>query len=241
MLEAVPWENPTYGILGRAAGNVAYGGTVNPPRNRKGGAGNPPARPRPPRTRRAGRRAPRRRTSPQCAATPAWYRSDAPAARAAAPRRRAPRAPTPYTSAARSTPPMFSGRLGRCSATAANASLIGLSFRCIEPVRWDALAEPDSAFRLPLLPLFLRASESSGFPFPPRLAPRHHLGLHRTGATGWERFRDGTSRRHAGLPARGNGPPPHGWHRVRRDCARVRSSLSPGAVGAYGRIKLQRR
>ena len=23
-------------------GNVAYGGTVNPPRNRKGGAGNPP-------------------------------------------------------------------------------------------------------------------------------------------------------------------------------------------------------
>ena len=42
MLEAVPWENPTYGILGRAAGNVAYGGTVNPPRNRKGGAGNPP-------------------------------------------------------------------------------------------------------------------------------------------------------------------------------------------------------
>ena len=42
MLEAVPWENPTYGILGGAAGNVAYGGTVNPPRNRKGGAGNPP-------------------------------------------------------------------------------------------------------------------------------------------------------------------------------------------------------
>ena len=42
MLEAVPWGNPTYGILGRAAGNVAYGGTVNPPRNRKGGAGNPP-------------------------------------------------------------------------------------------------------------------------------------------------------------------------------------------------------
>ena len=30
------------GILGGAAGNVAYGGTVNPPRNRKGGAGNPP-------------------------------------------------------------------------------------------------------------------------------------------------------------------------------------------------------
>ncbi len=42
MLEAVPWENPTYGISGGAAGNVAYGGTVNPPRNRKGGAGNPP-------------------------------------------------------------------------------------------------------------------------------------------------------------------------------------------------------
>ena len=41
-LEAVPWENPTYGISGGAAGNVAYGGTVNPPRNRKGGAGNPP-------------------------------------------------------------------------------------------------------------------------------------------------------------------------------------------------------
>ena len=40
MLEAVPWENPTYGISGGAAGNVA--GTVNPPRNRKGGAGNPP-------------------------------------------------------------------------------------------------------------------------------------------------------------------------------------------------------
>ena len=42
MLEAVPWENPTYGISGGAAGNVAQGGTVNPPRNRKGGAGNPP-------------------------------------------------------------------------------------------------------------------------------------------------------------------------------------------------------
>ena len=42
MLEAVPWGNPTYGISGGAAGNVAYGGTVNPPRNRKGGAGNPP-------------------------------------------------------------------------------------------------------------------------------------------------------------------------------------------------------
>ena len=42
MLEAVPWENPTYGISGGAAGNVAYGETVNPPRNRKGGAGNPP-------------------------------------------------------------------------------------------------------------------------------------------------------------------------------------------------------
>ena len=42
MLEAVLWENPTYGISGGAAGNVAYGGTVNPPRNRKGGAGNPP-------------------------------------------------------------------------------------------------------------------------------------------------------------------------------------------------------
>ena len=42
MLEAVPWENPTYGISGGAAGNVVYGGTVNPPRNRKGGAGNPP-------------------------------------------------------------------------------------------------------------------------------------------------------------------------------------------------------
>ena len=37
MLEAVPWENPTYGISGGAAGNLAYGGTVNPPRNRKGG------------------------------------------------------------------------------------------------------------------------------------------------------------------------------------------------------------
>ena len=43
MLEAVPWENQTYGISGGgAAGNVAYGGTVNPLRNRKGGAGNPP-------------------------------------------------------------------------------------------------------------------------------------------------------------------------------------------------------
>ena len=35
-------ENPMSGILGGAAGNVANGGTVNPPRNRKGGAGNPP-------------------------------------------------------------------------------------------------------------------------------------------------------------------------------------------------------
>ena len=30
------------GISGGGAGNVAYGGTVNPPRYRKGGAGNPP-------------------------------------------------------------------------------------------------------------------------------------------------------------------------------------------------------
>ena len=42
MLEAVLWENPTYGILGRAAGNVAYGGTVTPSCNRKGRDGNPP-------------------------------------------------------------------------------------------------------------------------------------------------------------------------------------------------------
>ena len=42
LLEAGPWENPKSGILGGAAGNVVYGGTVNPPRNRKGGAGNPP-------------------------------------------------------------------------------------------------------------------------------------------------------------------------------------------------------
>ena len=35
-----PVPYPT--ISGGAAGNVAYGGTVNPPRNRKGGAGNPP-------------------------------------------------------------------------------------------------------------------------------------------------------------------------------------------------------
>ena len=42
-LRAVLWENPMYGILGGGgAGNVAYGGTVNPPRYRKGGAGNPP-------------------------------------------------------------------------------------------------------------------------------------------------------------------------------------------------------
>jgi hypothetical protein len=32
-------ENPTYGILGGAAGNVAHGETRNPPRNRKGGTG----------------------------------------------------------------------------------------------------------------------------------------------------------------------------------------------------------
>ena len=42
MLEAVPRENPMYGISGGEAGNVAYVGTANPPRNRKGGAGNPP-------------------------------------------------------------------------------------------------------------------------------------------------------------------------------------------------------
>ena len=42
LLEAVPWENPMYGILGGAAGNVAYGGTVTPPCNRKGRDGNPP-------------------------------------------------------------------------------------------------------------------------------------------------------------------------------------------------------
>ena len=30
MLEAVLWENPTYGILGRAAGNVSHGGIRNP-------------------------------------------------------------------------------------------------------------------------------------------------------------------------------------------------------------------
>jgi hypothetical protein len=37
------------GMKRGAWGNVAYGGTVNPPRNRKGGAGNPPPK---------GRRAP---------------------------------------------------------------------------------------------------------------------------------------------------------------------------------------
>ncbi len=31
-----------YGILGGTAGNVIYGGNVNPPRNRKGVDGNPP-------------------------------------------------------------------------------------------------------------------------------------------------------------------------------------------------------
>ena len=35
-------DNPTYGIPGRAAGNVVQGGSVNPPRNRKGETGNPP-------------------------------------------------------------------------------------------------------------------------------------------------------------------------------------------------------
>ena len=42
MFEAGPRENPMSGILGGAAGSVVYGGTVHPPRNRKGGAGNPP-------------------------------------------------------------------------------------------------------------------------------------------------------------------------------------------------------
>jgi hypothetical protein len=35
-------ENRLSGMKRGAWGNVAYGGTVNPPRNRKGGAGNPP-------------------------------------------------------------------------------------------------------------------------------------------------------------------------------------------------------
>ena len=76
-------------------------------------------------------------------------------------------------------------------------------------------------------PLFLRPPESSGFPYSPPLAPCHHSGLHRTGATGRERCRDWTSRRHADMPDRGNGPPPHASHRVRRDCARV-LELEPG-------------
>ena len=44
MLEAGPGKTrcPEFYPPGMAAGNVAYGGTVNPPRNRKGGAGNPP-------------------------------------------------------------------------------------------------------------------------------------------------------------------------------------------------------
>ena len=42
LLEAGPWENPKSGILGRAAGNVAQGGTVTPSCNRKGRAGIPP-------------------------------------------------------------------------------------------------------------------------------------------------------------------------------------------------------
>ena len=46
MLEAVPREHPMCGISGGEAGIVAYGGTANPPRNRKGGAGNPPTRAR---------------------------------------------------------------------------------------------------------------------------------------------------------------------------------------------------
>ena len=31
------WENPTYGILGRAAGNVVYGGTAHPPATERAG------------------------------------------------------------------------------------------------------------------------------------------------------------------------------------------------------------
>ena len=42
MLEAVPWENPTYGILGRAAGNVYYGGTAHPPATERAGPDKPP-------------------------------------------------------------------------------------------------------------------------------------------------------------------------------------------------------
>ena len=40
---------------------------------------------------------------------------------------------TPYTSAARNKPPMFSGPLGRCSASAANPSVIGASIPRFEP------------------------------------------------------------------------------------------------------------
>ena len=42
MLEAVPWENPTYGILGRAAGNVVYGGTAHPLATERAGPDKPP-------------------------------------------------------------------------------------------------------------------------------------------------------------------------------------------------------
>ena len=42
MLEAVLWENPTYGILGRAAGNVVYGGTAHPPATERAGSDKPP-------------------------------------------------------------------------------------------------------------------------------------------------------------------------------------------------------
>ena len=105
---------------------------------------------------------------------------------------------TPYTSAARNKPPMFSGPLGRCSASAANPSVIGASIPRFEPPPpSNPLAEPDSAFPLPSLFLFIGPSEGSGFLRPPGLAACRRLGLHLPERRR-DNFRRWTSRRWTG-------------------------------------------
>ena len=139
----------------------------------------PPARPQRARTRRAAHRAPCRRTPPGCAATPAWCRSGGRAAAEAASPAPSTTSTTPYTSAARITPPMFCGRLGRCSATAAHSAVIDVSLPVTCPPLPSALCR--NANRLSESLRLCSSNDRSGsrFPCSLRLAPCRFSGMHR--------------------------------------------------------------
>ena len=136
---------------------------------------------------------------------------------------------TPYTSAARNTPPIFSGRLAGAGASAANPSLIGVSLPRFDPLPSNSLAEPDSAFRLPFAVLVHQTV--GGFRFSPsaRSCSLPQIGLASPrAATGQLPALDLSSvdREFAVRTSH----PARSRHCNRRDCAYVRPSLSPSAI-----------